>query len=288
MDTDEMRLPADVQKYANKKQLEGWWPPRELSRSEKDRAIRYVSSLVGYTLPEPPANTPVHLEIDMHRGIWIEGKVTDRETARPVLGVRLRYAPLVENRFAKGVPGLSRAKRPWWVLTLRLRARATQIDARTKPDGTYRIVGLPGRGVVRVLLYDELYLQEGYGGLDAYKGRFRIVPSAGQIFSAFSGRPSGMVPTPVREINPPQGTDTCRVDFDLVSGAKVKLRLVNLQGQPVAGAMVAFHIPHNRLFAKSQSVSEVDVGALAPLEGRWVLVHHDGRKLRRGRACKRR
>ena len=50
-DTDEKRLTEQARQIADfRKQLESLWPPHELTRSEKDRIIAEVTSIVGPTL----------------------------------------------------------------------------------------------------------------------------------------------------------------------------------------------------------------------------------------------
>jgi hypothetical protein len=262
-----------------RKELAGLWPPHEPSRAEKHRVISFVASLVDFGLPEPPANAPVRLEIDLHRGIWIEGKVTDKETGQPVPGVLLHYEAMVENPFAGELPEFSdrygrtdfydESPTQWCREELR----------KSKLDGTYRLVGLPGRGIVGVDLEDMPYLQEGYGGLDA-QGRFRIdpLPSGWFPFPRFSTA----FPTPVKEINPPPGVEACRVDIELVPGARVRLRVVDAQGLPVTGVRIAYVIPAERFFARREASAEFDVLALSSRERRLVLIRHEGRKLGKG------
>ena len=50
VDTDETKLTAQTQQIGDlRNQLAGLWPPHELTRSEKDRVITAVTSIVGYT-----------------------------------------------------------------------------------------------------------------------------------------------------------------------------------------------------------------------------------------------
>ena len=276
VNTDEQRLPREVQMFASKmlrKQLQGLWPPHELTRGEKDRIISLIAPIVDYSLPEPPDMAPVQLEIELHRGIWIEGKITDKETRAPVAGVAIRYVPLVDNRFARILPEFIDVKGRGDFYE---HVGGSSYWNRTEPDGTYHLVGLPGRGILSVLLSDKPYLQEGDGGLDA-QGRFWIYPS-GDPFS-FLRKPGRRFPTPVREINPPEQAVTFRADFELVPGGKVRLRVIDPQGKPVSGARVSYLIPHDRLFSDQRAPAEFDVRALGPNEVRLVLIRHEALNL---------
>ena len=83
---------------------------------------------------------PLILELEVARGIWAEGKVTDKVTGHPVQGA-VRYAAAADNPHIDEVSGyreLSRVEGPY----------ATSREL--KKDGTFRVPVLPGRGVVIV------------------------------------------------------------------------------------------------------------------------------------------
>ena len=83
VDTDETRLLEQApQIEAMRKQLEGLWPPHELTRGEKDRLITAVAAIVGYPraaqrqpdLAMPPRDQPAGAA---------PGNVTGRDQDRP-------------------------------------------------------------------------------------------------------------------------------------------------------------------------------------------------------------
>ncbi len=233
-DADETRLSKTSRKFAIRslrEQLQEQWPPHVLTRGEKDEGILSAAWIAGYDLPDPPGHVPVWLEIDLHRGIWIEGKVTEKETGQPVAGLYPYYVPLVENRFARGIPAFSDLNHSgdFYDNT----AGAPSDRSKTQPNGTYRLVGLPGRGIVGVNIYREPYLQEGYGGLDA-QGRFQVESSERPVFMR---RPGKRFVAPVKEIIPPAGAESFHVDFEVVPGQKVRLRVVDARpaGRRAAG-----------------------------------------------------
>ena len=55
-------------------------------------------------VPDPPGLGAVPVEIDLHKGIWIEGKLTDKETGAPVAGAWLHYLPFLDNKFVQATP----------------------------------------------------------------------------------------------------------------------------------------------------------------------------------------
>src|SRR5262249_50847965 len=98
----------------------------------------YLMSLVE--VPEAFALEPVTVDIQLKRGVWIHGKVTDKATGRPVQTV-IRCSVHDENPFRKEAPGLTFEENLW-----------------TRADGTFRIVGLPGRSVVTAQTGDPRYV----------------------------------------------------------------------------------------------------------------------------------
>ncbi len=252
-------------------------PPLELTRGAKDRLIDYVAELTGFRLPEPPAGAPAQLNIDLDRGIWIEGKVTDKASGRPVAGVILNYTPFVENPYARELPEFFDLQ-AFGDFYDNLGQATGGLRCRTGADGTYQIVGLPGRGVVGVHFFDMPYLQQGYGRLDA-AGHIQI--HSGPLGSPLPGIGHRLLSTPFTEINPPEGAGTVRADFQLVPGANVRLRVVDPQGQPVAGVEVACLMQPDRLFTDRQASADFDVPAFGPNERRMVMIRHDRRKLGR-------
>ena len=55
-------------------------------------------------VPDPVGLGPVALEVELHRGIWITGRVTDKATGEGVPAVRLHYLPYRNNEFAQKLP----------------------------------------------------------------------------------------------------------------------------------------------------------------------------------------
>src|SRR5439155_224969 len=83
-------------------------------------------------VPDPPGIAPVPVEIALHKGIWIQGKVTDKETGEPVGGARLHYFPFLENPFAQANPGFDNNGSTGGTSSYQQRYQ-------TKADGTYRL-----------------------------------------------------------------------------------------------------------------------------------------------------
>ena len=89
-------------------------------------------------VPDQPGSDAIEANVSLYRGVWITGKVTDKATGKPVPAT-VQYTPFLSNRFAADVPTYQQ---------LRGKGRL-QIPAglgTTRPDGSFRVVGLPGAG----------------------------------------------------------------------------------------------------------------------------------------------
>ena len=216
------------------------------------------------SVPDPPGIEPVSVEVELHRGIWITGKVTDKKTGQPISGVSLHYIPFLENKFALSMPefGPNRS-----VLVI------VQDRYKTKSDGTYRLVGLPGRAMVGVAPSDRVPYRFGYGS-EAIKG----MDERGQFATWWNPFPAGKTwPLSMKEINPVEGTEAVHVDLELDPGASVRVRVVDPEGKPVPGSSVIRRMSTSNRETMPQA--DFDVLALGPGEERIMLVRHEGRKL---------
>ena len=215
-------------------------------------------------VPDPPGLEPVAMDVELHRGLWITGKVTDRKTGQPVKDVSLHYFPFLENKFAQNTPefGPSRS------------VPAMAGDRyKTKSDGSYRLVGLPGRAIVGVAPGDRLPYRFGYGS-EAIKG----MNERGHFATWWNPGPPGKDwPMSMKEINPAEGSDVVHVDLELDPGATVRVRVVDPEGNPLYGSDVIRRMSTSN--GETMPEPEFDVLALGPSEERTMLVWRDGRKL---------
>jgi hypothetical protein len=219
------------------------------------------------SVPDPPGLAPVSVEIALHRGIWIEGKVTEKETGHPVPKAWLHYFPFLDNASAQATPEFGNDRS--------MRAGASIQDRyQTKDDGTYRVLGLPGRAIVGVVAHNKSYRQG--AGSESIKG----MDKHGH-FPAYANPvdPGKYWPTTMKEINPSEDTKTVHLDLQVDSGAKVRLRVVDPQGKPVLGVKADGRVQRGRQEFHDKHEAELDVINLAPAEERMVLLRHEERKL---------
>ena len=171
---------------------------------------------------------PVDVDIELHRGVVIKGRVTDKKTGEPVIA-RLHYLPFLENKFAQAAIEFDENQN----------AHGFQTRYESKPDGTYELVGLPGRAIVGVECIGRPY-RTGVGA-DQIEGR-----NEHGHFQTYNNPiiPSAKWPNTLVEINPDAGTDTLDLDLQLDPGETVTLHIVDRDGRPVAGVVPNGLSPH--------------------------------------------
>ena len=89
------------------------------------------------TVPPAPGSGSATLDIELHRGLWIIGRVTDRVTGEPVLAY-VHYLPFRSNTDASRIPEFD----------VNRSVGGDQHRYRTRPDGSFRMPGMPGRAIV--------------------------------------------------------------------------------------------------------------------------------------------
>ncbi|MCI0458660.1 MAG: hypothetical protein L0Z62_16990, partial [Gemmataceae bacterium] len=94
--------------------------------------LPYVA--VYRAVPDSTGLEPVTVDVELKRGVWIEGQITDKVTGKPVKG-HVEYFALYSNPNLRDYPGFD--------------GRGFRIIA-VKEDGSYRVVGLPGPGLIGV------------------------------------------------------------------------------------------------------------------------------------------
>ena len=97
------------------------------------------------SVDDPPGIGPVPVEIELHRGVMITGRITDKSTGKPVAGARLHYLPFLENTFVQALPEFDKHGN----------VNGFQTRYTSGADGTYKLVGMPGRAIVGVESVDQ-------------------------------------------------------------------------------------------------------------------------------------
>jgi beta-lactamase regulating signal transducer with metallopeptidase domain len=215
-------------------------------------------------VPGSPELGPIQLDVELHRGIWITGRAIDKITHKGV-AARPYYFPFLDNPYARKLPEF----------------HGDTMDGNedfrwTRPDGTFRLVGLPGRAIVGVWAanFDSKY-RSGVGASE-----IRGLTKNGQFPTYRETWPPGAKwPDVLKEINPREGVEEVHCDLVLDPGRTIHVSLVDSKGTPVDGARVHGAQPLGAL--RPNPAAKFDIIGLAPGDKRRVLINHE--KLRIGK-----
>jgi RNA polymerase sigma factor (sigma-70 family) len=210
----------------------------------------------------------VTLDFPLKKGVWVQGRVTDKATGRGVQAV-MEYSVFLD--------GLDRAEARELFIPFQ-GSDGTYADK----QGNFRFVAYPGRGLLgaRATGPDMEHYRVGVGAAEIKGGqqtgglvRYRTIPLE---MSPWNG-------DAWKEINPAPGTETVTCDFGLDPGRPLQVRVEGPDGKPLEGAQV--HGQHARLSWFTQSPAGRVMPAEFPLygleegKGRTLLFRHLGKGL---------
>ncbi len=220
---------------------------------------------------------PLPLNVDLHRGIWITGRVTDKVTGQPVSSV-VDWSPYRTNEFAqKRTPEFDPSgKRTGWT------------NYRIAPDGTYRVIGLPGRALVAASVnmpHSQSYrMGMGLEKLDPVDrgGRLpgRMGPPGMLPIAVWRAGPGGMrMYHSLKEIDVPAGAESFTCDLEVDRGEALRVAVVDREGKAVSG----FDVQGQRRRPASEKTriqeSSLEISSMGPGEKRVLFIHHVEKQL---------
>ena len=215
-------------------------------------------------VPNPDGIDPIVLDVELHRGIWIEGKVVDKQSREPIAGVRMHYLPLRTNKFTKGLPEFKGGN-----------IDGVQNRFNTDANGKYRLVGLPGPAVIGANSINKLYRSGvGFEELNTPANK-----ESGWLRTYRNPlTPGPKWPNSMVQITPDEETQKIQVDLELDPGLTVQANVVDENDEWLTGATVDAGVPYSfkRVAVKS---GPVDIINLAPNESRAIIIHHKQRGL---------
>ena len=167
---------------------------------------------VNALVPDSPGLEPVTVDFALKPGVWIEGKLTDKLSGAPVRGAVLYFA-LATNSNVREHPGIEDTIPP---------SEVTE----AKGDGSYRVVGLPGPGLIAVGYTGEHLLvperDDEYGSNDPY---IDASPHLGRLLNY----------TALARINPLEGVGSVQRDITLDPGWTFTCTVEGPDGKPLVG-----------------------------------------------------
>ncbi len=171
----------------------------------------YVSARAP--VPDSPGVDPVQVDFELKRGIWIEGKITDKVTGKPVRA-QVEYHSFYTNPNLNDYRGFI----------------ASGFNAvRVKEDGSYRTIGLPGPGLMAVYhMPDYLLVSDRDDEFGVKESSLNTAPFAMTIMGNYSA---------VARMEPATGLESFKCDISLDPGWKVTGTVLGPDGKvmPVEG-----------------------------------------------------
>jgi hypothetical protein len=170
--------------------------------------------VVHAAVPEAPGLDTVTVDFELKRGVWIEGKITDKHTGKP-LHTGVDYFALSINPNLGDYAGFQ---------------DAIPRGSSTKEDGSYRVVGLPGPGSVAVYAMDNYLVAPDRDDEDGVK----------ETSLGFEAAPHFLLfPTDygaLSRVDPPKGVESVKRDVALVPSWIFTGTVLGPDGKPLAGA----------------------------------------------------
>jgi RNA polymerase sigma factor (sigma-70 family) len=207
-------------------------------------------------LNDSPALEPITADFNLKRGVWIIAKVKDKETGEPVRAT-FDYGVFEDNPNRKEVPNLS-------------------FDSYTynNVDGTFKIVGLPGRGLVGVRAYPPENQYRMAVGADQIKG----LREDGHFFTFPHLLYSKGFNTLV-EVNPAADADGVSVEILFHPGLKLTGTILDPDGKPLAGALASGLDSNSTWSYQPLKIAEFTVRGLEKGETRLLQFFHKDKNL---------
>ncbi|WP_145112616.1 carboxypeptidase regulatory-like domain-containing protein [Botrimarina mediterranea] len=215
-----------------------------------------------FDVPDRSGLGPVDLDLELYRGVWITGRIIDRETQRPVglpVIVLAHQYPYLANPFAQALPEYDSDGN----------IAGYQHRYTVDENGRFRLVGIPGKGIVGLVVGSALPSPIGQGS-DQISG----ANESGHFSTYRHGAgASTKHPTIMREVEVHDGADEFVVDFELDRGASIRVTPLGPDGEVVTMLRVA-GLAH-REFWETPEGSPFDVSALAKGEERTLMIQSE-------------
>jgi RNA polymerase sigma factor (sigma-70 family) len=210
----------------------------------------YLPALKGVRLGS--RSEPLRADFTLVRGLWTEGRVTDKQTGKAVQA-NIEYCADIKNPALKDYVDRPSPERLFVGLY------------RTKADGSYRIPVLPGAGAIVARVMSGDYL--GDESLDEDQAAQLGLPTA-RTLAYFNA---------VRRIDARVG-ETVKCDLVVDPGQTLTCELLDPDNKPVRGARVA-GVGQTHYWGQPLVGTSITLKGLHPNRPRWLAVLHPGRQL---------
>jgi RNA polymerase sigma factor (sigma-70 family) len=224
----------------------------------KDNKIRLVPPgdrlpylPVQVTVPDSPGLAPVTVDFALKRGVWIEGKLTDKVTGKPLSGGAVEYFALFSNPNRSDYPGFD---------------GTFENIVPAKEDGSYRVVGMPGPGLVGVYYQKDPYLRA-----PDRDDEFGVKERSLRTSPYHMSFPSNY--NAIARINPAKGVARLQRNVTLDPGWTFTAKVLGPDGKPLAGAR-SFDLNGKRWWQRERMKSAELTARFNPRRPAHVLFKH--------------
>jgi hypothetical protein len=212
---------------------------------------------VEKTAESGPGLGPLTVDITLKRGVWVEGRVTDKVTGKPVAAVA-EYYPLRDNPHLAEAPDFAGLNNNI----------SDEPRFKTDADGRFRAVALPGAGLIAVRAESGAYLT----------AEPLTEKDAGNVLHAANFQYQMRQYQGLVKIDPPTGADRVSCDIQLTPGKALRLAVAGPDGRPLSGSR-AFNLAGPSWSTEPLRGAEAEFIHPEPGQPRGVTFIHEGRKL---------
>ena len=204
----------------------------------------------------------VTVDFELKRGIWIEGKITDKVTGKPIK-TSVEYSAVKGNPFVNDYLDLEST----WSVDERVQLG--------KDYGSYRVLSMPGPGLIAVYPPNDHYLKTAEREDEFGKNGIEEPGMAG-------------VPTPVTRkstfaalarIDPAKGSDTVHQNITLDPGWTFTGTVLDPDRKPLAGSLILYPNGGQVIFEAEQMKTSEFTAWFNPKRPRAILLRHAERGL---------
>jgi RNA polymerase sigma factor (sigma-70 family) len=226
-------------------------PPPE---NEMASQLPYLS--VVKKVGNPLGLEPVTVDFALKRGVWVKGRVTDKNTGKP-LWASVEYFCFNDNPNAKEIAPEGRFDH--W--------------RSSREDGSFLMPVLPGRGLIAVRAYQDHYVM----GVGAEKIKGPRDKGVNDLFITTPHFCFARNFHAVVEVDPKAGEESITCDVILEPGHTLKGTVLGSDGKPLAGARISGL--KDMGYWEKNTGPDFTVESLQPNKPRVLQFVHDGRKL---------
>jgi hypothetical protein len=226
-------------------------------------------------VPDKAGLDPIVADLELSRGILLQGKLTDKATGKPAAGM-VTYFPLYPNENVRNVPGFSQFGSNFF---------SGHSSDEAAADGSFRCLVLPGPGAVCVQATGNHYRSACVDPKAFFKGdpNKPAVYGDKQRLSVQNGQ--GAKPLHQEDyqaialINPGKEVKTITCDLALESDRRVKGVVFGPDGKPLAGASARDLRGSPSPWEKIGEAGEFSMVLPHPERPRTVLFRHEEKRL---------